>query len=152
MVHAINQTGAVFDAWLLVIGADVDHSGISPQARVMPGSPGGDRCLFTASLPGERHFIYAAVTPGSTLDHRLLQLVGDDAAARAFRDSLSKNQLNVAAFFAANPGLVANTPVFDPAVPGYGVADTVPFRWTVTAPNSNTIAVDTADHSCTRKL
>lgn len=150
MVHAVNQTADAFNAWLLIIGADADRSSIVPQARVFPGSS-GERCLFSSSLPGERRFIYAAVTPNTALDNRLKELSSTDAAAVAFRDSLSKNQINMATFSAANPGLVAATPIFDPAVPGYGVADTVPFRWTVAAPNSNTIAVDTADHSCTRK-
>jgi hypothetical protein len=151
MVHAINQTADPFNAWLLIVGADADHSSIVPQARVFPGAS-GERCLFTSSLPGERRFIYAAVTPVSALDNRLKALSTIDAAAVAFRDSLSKGQINTATFFAANPGLVAATPIFDPAVPGYGPADTVAFRWTVAAPNSNTIAVDTADHTCTRKL
>jgi hypothetical protein len=150
MVHAINQTDAAFNAWLLIIGPDADRSSVVPQARVFPGTS-GERCLFSSSLPGERRFIYAAVVPTSTLDNRLKELSSVDAAAVAFRDSLSKGQINTATFFAANPGLVAATPIFDPAVPGYGVADTVPFRWTVAAPNSNTIAVDTADHTCTRK-
>jgi plastocyanin len=149
MVHAINQTDTPFNAWLLIIGSDIDHSGVTLQDRV---GPGGNRCIFTSSIPGERRFVYAAVTPTSTLDNRLSELTLVTAAAAAFRDSLSKNQINVNTFFAANPGLIAATPVFDPAPLGYTPADTVAWRWTVTAPSANTIAVDSSDHTCTRKL
>lgn len=151
MVHAINQTAAPFNAWLLIIGPDADRSSVVPQARVFSGAS-GERCMFTSSLPGERRFIYAAVTPLSTLDNRLQQLSSIDASAVAFRDSLSKNLINPATFFAANPGLIANTASFDPAPLGYSPADTVPWRWVVTAPSVNTIAVDSSDHTCARKL
>lgn len=150
MVHAINQTSDIFVAWVLVIGHDVDHSAIAPQALVNPTK--GPYCLFSGSIPGDRRFVYAAVVPSSALDKRLIDLSSSATASVAFRDSLSKNQINISDFLAANPGLIANTPVFDPAPLGYSPADTVPWRWTVTAPSANTIAVDSSDHTCTRKL
>jgi hypothetical protein len=153
LVHAVNLTDQSFEAWLIIVGADALHSGLADQGAVAPSSQPdvGVSCLATGSVPGERRFVYAAVSRGSALDHRLNQLSAGigDPAADAFRDSLSKNQINLTNFLAANPGLVAQTGLFDPAAPtGFGPTDPIPYTWTVSAPSTNTIVVNTSDHAC----
>lgn len=151
-VHVVNTSGQSFDAWTVVLGADLNHSGLALQGTSDLAHP-GTLCLRSGSTTGERRFAEVAVAVNSALDSALLSITGHTAA---WADSVRQGLISLSAWLTAHPGLIAATPPFDPAPaswppPGWPVAapnDTVPFTWTVSGVGSTTIAIDTTDHAC----
>lgn len=142
-VHVVNHTGVVFDAWTIVIGADSGRTGVDVIQTV-----DSTACLSSGQVPGERLFVEAAVARFSSLDSLLfIHLIGD-AARSAFADSLARGLLTPGALLASRPGLITETPEFDPAPPGYGPTDTVRWTWTATPDSLSMVVVDSTDHGC----
>src|SRR5690242_18645412 len=150
-VHVVNTTGGNFNAWTLIVGADLNHSGLAFGGSSEPLVHPGNLCLRSGQASGERRSSQIAVAENSTLDSILRVFSTDAPSARAWVDSVRQGQINLGSWVAAHPGLVAATPLFDPAPAswpptGWPVAapnDTVPWTWTVSGPGATTVVVDT---------